>query len=265
MSFDTQYFSLSTVPYSGGLESAPKRVLICLDIQQNLSTHQPLLDTLSKHYDVYCLIMTNQSLMNQVFHWNPSTLALKQELSAIGEYIEGPIHCCIAQGFAATICGQLHIDRNCDILCNPSLPNQDISIARMLSRLLWGPTNSTTWFQKLIETSWAEQLPWPIYGPSPWISSSEQEQMRYPLKLSNATWKQVLTQILDVTRVYSPANIFVYLGSESGTISGTSPVELQKHFSNSIVQHCIFYGERQELLLADSVQQDILQTCKEYL
>ena len=263
MNLDTQYFSLFSIPYSGDYDSAPKRVLVCLDFQQNLSTHQSFLDRLAEHYDVCCLLMTNQSQGKEVFHWNPSKSALEQELSAIGKMIEGPLHCCIAQGFTATLSGQLPVERTIDILSNPSLPTKDITIARMLSRLLFRSNTSTAWFRKLIEKSWSEQLQWPLSGPFPWISRSKQEQIRYPLPLSNATWQQVLTHIMHPSRDYTPIQVIVLLGSESGAMSGASPVELQKHFSNSTVRHSIFYGERQELLLAESVQQDILQTCKE--
>ena len=54
-------------------------------------------------------------------------------------------------------------------------------------------------------------------------------------------------------------------GAESTTISGASPFDLQEFYSASQVKHCIFSGERQELLLAESVQQDILQICMEIL
>ena len=151
MNFDTQHFSLLSIPYSGEPISAPKNVLVCLDIQQNCYTHRSLLDFLAAHFRIYCLVMTNQSHDDTLFHWNPSHMILQQELSVIAKQVEAPIHCCIAQGFAATICEYINIPRTGDILCNPSLPTKDIAIARLLSRFLWTQTGSTKWFQKLIE------------------------------------------------------------------------------------------------------------------
>ena len=58
-------------------------------------------------------------------------------------------------------------------------------------------------------------------------------------------------------------NIIVFVGAESPTTSSFSPAQLHHHYSNTNVRHRIFSELRQELLLAESVQRDILWVCEE--
>ena len=208
--------------------------------------------------------MNNQTPNTTCFDWNPSLSDLRDELTQIVDKIE-PVYCCLAQGFATTLLQYIPLSRVADILCNPSLPTKDIRFIKLLSLFLWSSNKSSSWFSGLIEASWREQMPWPLEGSAPWISRSLSEQKLYPMALSNGTWKQMLTCILDSHREGSSRNIVVFLGSESPAVSNTSPTQILDHFSDCPVKYRVFSGLRQELLLAESVQRDILQVCEEFL
>ncbi len=257
------YFSVHWIPYAGN-KSPTHRVLVLLDIQQTTISHAALLELLSLQYEVVCLEMTNQSSKSGVFHWDPSLPELKYELAQIGEDITS-VHCCIAQGFAATLLQYIPVSRVKDILGNPTLPSKDIRFIQLLSRFLWSSTHTSQWFTRLIETSWKEQLQWPLQGSAPWVSRLPTEQDQYTGTITNGTWKQIFRRILDTHEQANPMNIIVFLGSESSVISSTSPSNLHCYYSSSTVRYRVFCGLRQELLLNEVVQRDILQVCEELL
>lgn len=263
MNLELNYFSVHSIPYSGTNQPSDSQVLVLLDIQQTLETHETFLQRLSKQYDVVCLEMNNQSLTGS-FHWAPTLDDINREFNQLTDQLHS-VHCCIAQGFAATLIQYLPLSRMGDILCNPTLPAKDLRFVQVLSRLLWSSTKTSNWFTKLIEASWKEHLQWPLQGPSPWVSHLPSEQTQYSLMITNGSWKQILQRILQANKTYHPQNIVVFLGSESPALSSASPVQICEHFSSSSTRYRIFSGFRQELLLADLVQQDILHICRGFL
>ena len=258
------YFTVHRIPHTGSTSAIVETVMVLLDIQQNHVTHASILEVLSKQYDVICLEMNNQSADPETFHWTPTMSKLQEELRNIASELSA-VSLCVAQGFAATLVHYLPLERTGDILCNPSLPTKDVRFIRFLSGLLWSSTKTSLWFSNLIESSWRENLTWPLQGPSPWVSQCPIEQARYPLRITNGTWKLIFGCILKVQQESLPENTVVFIGSESPTTSSFSPAQLHHHFSGSNVRHRIFSELRQELLLAESVQRDILQVCEELL
>jgi len=255
-----KYFSVKQLPYHQSEQAS--NVLVVLDIYQTMESHASLISMLASEYNVTCLMFQNHSTDTDTIHWMPSSEELEHELKILHQYFESSYVCCIAQGFGATIAQKIRCDRGIDILCNPSMPGHETEMARHLSSLLIGSTKQSTWFNSLLHSTWKESLSWPLNGPSPWLSALPETQTLLALTLTNGTWKRVLSLIQSTRYTVSPNKIVIFTGSET-TLSALSSENLPASFTNSTIQYQIFSGLRQELLLAESVQQDILKVCKE--
>lgn len=259
---ELQYFSVERLRCNGPKECP--HILLILDIHHTVQSHIALLDVLSTEFHVTCLSFQNNASTPDMIHWAPSIHALETDLETCLQRCEESYVCCIAQGFGATIAQKLRCTRSMDILCNPSLSESDIEVARRLSSFIFPATAQSLWYNSILRSTWKENLNWPLVGQSPWLDPSEDTQKKLSRTPTNGTWRCMLNLIQTSSYTSTPDNIVIFTGSET-KLSALSPEQLSSRFPDSRIQYQIFSGLRQELLLAESVQQDILRVCKEQL
>lgn len=260
MTHEFKYFCVKQVRCHQSEHAA--NLLVVLDIYQTMESHASFISLLSNSFNVTCLTFQNHAIDTDTIHWMPSAEELEHELKTMHQYCESDYVCCIAQGFGATVAQKLRCSRDMDILCNPSMAGHETEMARRLSSLLIGSTNQSRWFNSLLHNTWKENLSWPFHGPSPWLSVLSETQTLLARTPTNGTWKRVLQLIQTTSYTASPNQIIIFAGSET-TFTELSPENLAARFTDSSIQFQIFSGLRQELLLAEPVQQDILKVCKE--
>ena len=256
----TKHFSLST--HETSYPSSTKAVLLILDIQHTVDTHAAIIHTLQSIATVYCMEINNLSVSPESFHWNPASSDIQSELYEITKSLP-VLSVCIGQGLGARLLEWLPIHRTHDLLCNPTFPTAELSVLNWVTYVLnLNTAGHTQWFNNLIRQSWIDALPFPTNGPAPWIASDVERQTLSGQNLTNGTWRSIFQIVLTQPKWNSNDHILL-MGSESPTVETFTAAKVHSYCSGSQCSYKFFSGQRQELLLAEHVQQDILQFCKE--
>ena len=256
----TTHFTLSV--HEASVPSSGRAILLVLDIQHTVETHSAFLNTLKDVVTVYCLEMNNLSQNPDLFHWNPQSSDIQSELQDITGTIP-VLSACIGQGLGARLLEWLPIDRTCDLLCNPTFPTADLTVLKFVTHFLnWYSKGHTQWLTNLIHQSWTDSLPFPRKGLAPWISSDVALQSIPSQRVTNGTWHTIF-QVVLTTPNWNTVDHILLMGSESPTVETFDATKVHSYCSGSQCSYKFFNGQRQELLLAEPVQQDILQFCKE--
>lgn len=235
-------------------------VLLILNIMQTIETHRSVIDRLSEHFDVHCLSPNNQSNNPTVFDWSPSIDTLQGEFSS---YQDTTYCWVIGEGIGARLIDILPLRTTQSIRCNPTVPSTELHILqRLVSWTCWQPQQTSSWLNRIIESKWNDNLPQPTHGVRPHIDPQSVVQELFPFALSHGTWNALLTMLCQPSKG-SNHQISVFLGAEH--VSANNSLQaIKAHYSKATsVVHTYFPQRRQSLLLAESVQQDILSLCME--
>ena len=256
----TKHFSLSV--HETDCTSSTRAVLLVLDIQHTVETHAAIIHTLQTIGTVYCLEMNNLADNPESFHWNPTSSDIQSEFQEITESLP-VISVCIGQGLGARLLEWLPFHRTQDLLCNPTFPTSELTILNLVTHVLnLYSKGYTRWFNNLIHQSWIDALPFPANGSAPWIASDVKRQTLSGQQPTNGTWRSIF-QIVLTAPEWKLINRILLMGSESPTVETFDAAVVESYCSGSQCSYTFFSGQRQELLLAEHVQQDILQICKE--
>ena len=234
-------------------------ILLILDVMQTVDTHRSVIERLSQHFNVDCLSPKNQSSDPTIFDWSPSIDHLERALSLQ----DTSYSWVIGEGIGAHLIDSLHLNVTHSIRCNPTIATMELHLLKhLVSWTCWQPQKSSRWLNRVIESTWVENLPQPIAGVRPYIDRQSVIQALFPLSLSHGTWNALLKMLCQPSQG-SSQHISIFLGSEH--VSANSSLHaIKTHYSKAkSLKHTYFPQRRQSLLLAESVQRDILTLCME--
>ena len=231
-------------------------LLLVLDFHQSPSSHQNCINKLRRNHDVYTISLTSAH-KGSLTHWAPTLSDIQQEFAILEkQFPNEPPTVCIGQGIGARLLNWLSFNRRIDVLCSPVFPDTEIATVNLIARLLlWKSNKHSPWFNRLIESSWLEALPQPTKGSAPWLSSSVEEQQRLQGRISNGTWKSIFN-IIQHPVPFNAKETHILLGGQSPNQNLTTLYNTLE--AEQYIYHRYYPERRQELLLAESVQRDIL-------
>ncbi len=233
-------------------------ILLILDLHQDSTSHIDFLDGLREHNTVY-VVTLNHTVLDSITHWNPKLSDIQQDISVLETHLpKKNWRGCVGQGIGARLAKWFTFERQLDILCNPVFPDTDIAAAKLLANLLlWRNTKQSRWFTQFIESAWLDALPQPTEGVAPWIAPLPTEQQTLYRPISNGTWKSLFSIIQHPVQ-FKSNDTHIFLGGQSPNQNLATIYGSLNHGNN--IYHRYYPDRRQELLLAESVQRDILDT-----